>query len=192
MQLNEKHCVVIGAGVVGQLLSARLHESGCKVVVGARPHQAAALREHGIRLRGQGEASPRAITGVPAVECIEASVDAADYVFLAVRSDQLAGAISTLSAVEGLGAVPVVCCPLWRSGVALLDRRFPRWDYLLPGFNGVFEDGVVRYQPGTTRTGPLAPPDNPGNRELAELLTEAGLKARHDPGLLTFFNRSLP
>jgi 2-dehydropantoate 2-reductase len=132
--------VVLGAGAVGGVVGARLHEAGHDVVLVARGAHGAAIREHGLRFRTPaGETKLR----IPAVERVaEADVRDDDVVLLAVKSQDTELALRDLAAT---GAGPaVVCVQNGLESERLALRRFERVYGVLVLVPGVhLEPGVV-------------------------------------------------
>jgi 2-dehydropantoate 2-reductase len=89
--------VVYGAGAVGGVVGARLHQHGHDVLLIARGDHLAAIRDAGLRV----ESPSGAVTvAVPAVEHpAEVSLEADDVVVLAVKSQDTAAALRALAAV---------------------------------------------------------------------------------------------
>lgn len=98
--------VVVGAGAVGGVLAARLHESGVDVTAVARGPHLDAMRSHGLRLRS---ATRDVVVPVPAVGSVgEAAPQPGDAVVLAVKSQHTVGILDELTAA-GSDGVAVVC-----------------------------------------------------------------------------------
>lgn len=94
--IKRHRILVYGAGVLGSLYAARLHNGGHDVTILARGQRLADIREHGIVLEdfhsGKRETAP-----VRAVEALEAK-DAYDLVLVVLQSQQTADALPTLAA----------------------------------------------------------------------------------------------
>ena len=97
--------VIYGAGAVGGVIGARLHEHGHDVVLIARGDHLRAIERDGLRIESpDGEATLR----IPAVESPAAiEFGARDAVILSVKSQNTASALRTLADVTT--EVPVVC-----------------------------------------------------------------------------------
>ncbi|HYM49283.1 MAG TPA: 2-dehydropantoate 2-reductase [Candidatus Limnocylindrales bacterium] len=91
---------VFGAGAVGSLVGARLHEAGVNVRLIARPDHARQIREHGLRVEGGRDVR---VVHVPASDRLEG---AADLILLAVKSQDVAAACRAI-ARESLSATVV-------------------------------------------------------------------------------------
>jgi len=98
--------VVYGAGAVGGVIGARLHEHGHEVVLIARGEHLTAIRERGLRLDSpEGSASFE----LPAVEHPgELELGDGDVVMLATKSQDTAAALRELAAAAP-PSVAVVC-----------------------------------------------------------------------------------
>jgi 2-dehydropantoate 2-reductase len=98
--------VVYGAGAVGGVIGARLHQSGHEVVLIARGEHLRALRETGLRIESPADA---ATLHIPAVESpSQADLGEGDVVLLAVKSQDTGSALGELEAAAPRG-VAVVC-----------------------------------------------------------------------------------
>jgi 2-dehydropantoate 2-reductase len=78
--------VVYGAGAIGSLVGARLHEQGANVRLIARPAHAAAIQEHGLRLEEVHETRIVRLLARPALE------GGADIILLTVKSQDVTAA----------------------------------------------------------------------------------------------------
>ncbi len=78
--------LVVGAGPLGSLMAARLHEAGQDVTVLARGQRLQDIREHGIVLES-GIDGPRTVTRVKAVESLQPD-DRYDLVMVVMRKNQ--------------------------------------------------------------------------------------------------------
>ena len=87
-----------GAGVLGSLYAARLHEAGHDVSVLARGRRLEELEEHGIVLQDINTGK-RTATGVRVVERLTPE-DAYDLVVVIVRKNQLSSVLDTLAESE--------------------------------------------------------------------------------------------
>jgi 2-dehydropantoate 2-reductase len=99
--------VIYGAGAIGGVIGARLHQAGHEVALIARGAHLEAIQRDGLTLTTPVEqatlripvASDPALLGVGAAD---------DVVLLAVKSQDTSGALSSLRAA-GAGDVPIVC-----------------------------------------------------------------------------------
>ncbi len=87
------HFLIFGAGVIGCLYAAKFSEAGYRVTIYARGNRLKNLQEHGLLYR-KGKNVCKADVNV--ISRLENS-DAYDYVFLAVRGNQLYDALYELS-----------------------------------------------------------------------------------------------
>ena len=98
--------VVYGAGAVGGVIGARLHQSGHEVVLIARGEHLRAIERSGLRIESPDDT---ATLDIPAVGSpSEAELGAGDVVILAVKSQDTGGALDALTA-GAPDRVPVVC-----------------------------------------------------------------------------------
>jgi 2-dehydropantoate 2-reductase len=113
--------VIYGAGAVGGVIGARLHEHSHEVVLIARGDHLRALRRDGLRLESpDGESTFR----IPVVaDPREVDFRDGDVVILSVKSQQTASALWSLAAVTT--GVPVVCAQNGVENERLALRLFP-------------------------------------------------------------------
>ena len=88
--------LVYGAGPLGSLMAARLHEAGHDVAILARRQRLADIRDHGIVIQEDG-ADTLEVARVPAVEALEPH-DEYDLVMVVMRKDQAEAIIPILAA----------------------------------------------------------------------------------------------
>jgi 2-dehydropantoate 2-reductase len=104
--------VVFGAGAIGGVIGARLHQSGRDVVLIARGSQLDAIRHGGLRIQDPaGEATLRIGT---VAHPADARIGLEDVVILAMKSQHTASALADLRAAAQR-EVPVACA---QNGVA--------------------------------------------------------------------------
>ena len=87
--------LVLGAGVVGSVYAAHLHEAGKDVTVLARGGRLNYIRENGIVLEETG-GEGRTVTGIPVIEELEME-NSYGLVLVAVRRDQIEGVMESLA-----------------------------------------------------------------------------------------------
>lgn len=87
--------LIYGAGVLGSLYAARLHEAGQQVAILARGQRLADIREHGIVLE-DGDTGQRTTTRVNVVKQL-APDDAYDLIVVLMRKNQIAAILPTLA-----------------------------------------------------------------------------------------------
>jgi 2-dehydropantoate 2-reductase len=98
--------VVYGAGAVGGVVGARLHQAGHDVALIARGAHLDEIRRSGLSLESPTE---RSVLEIPAAaDPAELGVGAGDVVLLAVKSQDTAGALDALQRA-GAWEVPIVC-----------------------------------------------------------------------------------
>ncbi len=135
--------LVYGAGVLGSVYAAHLHEGGHNVAVLARGQRLADIREHGIVLEELGGDSRLEAT-VPVVESLEHG-DAYDLVLVIVRKTQVASVLPTLAANSNTPNVAFLMNTA--AGPDELVRSVGPNRVLMgfPGGGGVLKGHVVRY-----------------------------------------------
>jgi 2-dehydropantoate 2-reductase len=98
--------VIFGAGAIGGVVGARLHQGGHEVAVIARGAHLEAIRRSGLTVLAPGESS---VLQLPAAaDPAELAVGEGDVVLLATKSQDTAGALAALRRGGAL-QVPVVC-----------------------------------------------------------------------------------
>lgn len=135
--------LVYGAGVIGTLYAARLHESGHEVTLLARGTRLADIRRHGLVLEDFVSGS-RSITQVDTVERLGTD-DPYDVALIMVRRDQLADVMPELIANR---RIPALLFMLNNpNGTASLVKALGQERVLLgfPGAGGAREGHVIRY-----------------------------------------------
>jgi 2-dehydropantoate 2-reductase len=180
---------IVGAGAIGGLLGAHLARSGEEVILIARGAHLAALRSHGVTIRGAGEeftAHPRATDDI-------AAVGEADAVFLTLKAHSIPPVAPRIG--EALRPdTPVVGAmngiPWWY----FPDRHLESVDpggviarsirpeqvvgcVVYPAAS-IVEPGVILHQEGDRFS--LGEPDGSKServRRLSEMLSSAGFKA---------------
>jgi 2-dehydropantoate 2-reductase len=98
--------VVFGAGAIGGVAGARLHQAGHDVVLIARGAHYEAIRDHGLTLEAPDERTVLEIGVCDSPAAVSWRGDEA--VLLATKSQDTAGALAALRAVAPL-ATPIVC-----------------------------------------------------------------------------------
>jgi 2-dehydropantoate 2-reductase len=95
-----RRIAIIGAGAVGSVLGALLHRAGGNVVLIARPAHTAAIRQHGLRVDGDGG------DFIAPVEAAESLNFRPDFVLLTVKTQDVVAAVKANQTF--LNDVPVV------------------------------------------------------------------------------------
>ncbi len=98
--------VVYGAGAIGGVLGARLHQNGHEVVLIARGPHHEAMRDHGLRIETPVDAAVVHVPVVDAPAAVEWGAD--DVVVLAMKTQDTADALRALAAA-GAHGLPVAC-----------------------------------------------------------------------------------
>ncbi len=98
--------VIFGAGAIGGVVGARLHQAGFEVALIARGPHYQAIRERGLTLEWPGGSAVLEIPAADAPDRLEWRGD--EVVMLATKSQDTAGALGTLRAAAPEGT-PVVC-----------------------------------------------------------------------------------
>jgi len=178
--------VVFGAGAIGGVIGARLHQSGRDVVLIARGRQLDAIRRDGLRVQDpEGEATLR-------IEAVAHPADARigreDVVILAMKSQHTAAALADLRAAAPR-EVPVVCAQNGVANEGMALRLFPNVygiSVLCP--TGYLEPGVVQAHAAPT-TGILDVGRHPHDSDdlaaaLVAAFRAAGFDAEAKPDIL--------
>lgn len=169
--------VVFGAGAVGGVVGARLHEAGHEVALVARGAHLEAIRRDGLRLRTPVQRETFRIAA--AADPAELELDRADAVLLAVKSQDTIAALAALRDAGAGPELPIVCL---QNGVeneraALRLFRSVYGAVVLAPSNHL-EPGVVEAQ-GAKLSGILDVGRYPaGSDALAERVTAAFAGAR--------------
>lgn len=134
--------VMYGAGAVGGVVGARLHQHGHEVVLIARGAHLEAIREGGLTLRTPNE---DVVLNIPVAET-PADVDwrPDDVVLLAMKSQDTAPALDALREAAG-DELPVICCQNGVVNERMTLRRFANvygMAVMLPATH--LEPGVVQ------------------------------------------------
>lgn len=171
--------LVYGAGVIGSILAARLHEARHDVSLVARGERLAALRDHGVLL---AEAESPAITRVP-VAVLERPAGRFDLIAVCVRSHQVDAVLESVAQLEG----DVLFLVNWAAGPAPLEAAIGRGRVLLgfPGAGGTMEGEVVRTVAASLMTrlvsmpvGELDGASSPRLTRVVETLRSGGFNAK--------------
>lgn len=161
---------VLGAGVIGRVLAARLVSGGVDTVLVARGRTLDEVRERGIRLRMSGN---REYVGVPVTTIDE--VGPVDVLFLCLRADALD---AVLPQVAALGAPVVV--PMMHLGSRHADLVAPfgadRVVRAFPGYGGYIDhEGTVEWLDLGTRQPTTVEAGLPGSDLVVEVVRAGGL-----------------
>ncbi|MFB6950936.1 ketopantoate reductase family protein [Streptomyces niveus] len=174
--------LVYGAGVLGSLFSARLHEAGHDVSLLARGERLASLRRHGVQLAEAGSPDVRRVP----VPVVEHPAGGYDLTAVFVRTHQVDAVLESLAGLEG----DVLFLLNWAAGAEPLGAVIGHERVLL-GFGtagGTMEGDVVRYRAPnfiTRRVAtPIGEPDGRTTLRLERIVREfraAGINAKAEP-----------
>jgi 2-dehydropantoate 2-reductase len=174
--------LVYGAGVLGSLFAARMHEAGHDISLLARGARLAALREHGVQL-AEGDSPDVRRVLVPVVEHPRGEYD---LTAVFVRTQQVDAVLRSLAALEG----DVLFMLNWAAGAEPLGAVIGRERVLLgfPTAAGTMDGDVVRYRPAdflTRRVAtPIGEPDGsstPRLERIVQAFRAAGINAKAEP-----------
>ncbi|GAA2670295.1 MULTISPECIES: ketopantoate reductase family protein [Actinosynnema] len=174
--------LVYGAGALGSLFAARLHDAGHDVSLLARGARLAELRAHGLRLVEEDRHDVRSAP----VRVVDRPEDGYELIIVLVRAHQVRAALESLTHVDG----DVLVLANWAAGPEPLSAVIGR-DRLLLGFptaGGRLVDGVLRHRADSwiTRlvTVPISEPDGrvtPRLERTLRLFREIGMDAKAEP-----------
>ncbi|MDF2442621.1 MAG: 2-dehydropantoate 2-reductase [Subtercola sp.] len=197
--------LIYGAGVIGSIYSARLHDAGHDVSLLARGDRLAALRQHGLLL---AEGDSPIIRRVP-VPVVDRPTGRYDLTLVFVRTHQIDGVLESIAEHAGAGAGAgastsgsgstsgsdgpggdVLFLLNWAAGPDPLAAVIGRERVLLgfPTLGGTTDDDVVRYRPTSLLTRlismPIGEPDGrttPRVSRIVTLFRHAGISAKPEP-----------
>ena len=115
--------VVFGAGAIGGVVGACLHQSGHDVALIARGEHGRAIRERGLTFERPGSSITLEIPVAPSPAELEWGGD--DIVLLATKSQDTSGALTDLRGAAPIGT-PVVCVQNAVENERIALRLFPR------------------------------------------------------------------
>ena len=174
--------LVIGAGVCGSLLSARLHQAGHDVSLLARGERLAVLRRHGVQL---AEGDSPDVRQVP-VPVVEHPAGGYDLIAVVVHTHQVDALLPSLADVGG----DVLFLLNWAAGAEPLGAVIgpERVLFGYPPAGGIMDGDVVRYRAPTflTRRVPM-PIGEPGGlttprlERIVRTFRTAGINAKAEP-----------
>lgn len=168
--------VIFGAGAIGGVVGARLHQSGHQVVLIARGEHLQAIRAHGLILRTPSE---QVALPIPAAAGpTEAGLQEGDVVLLATKSQDTAGAIGALIEARG-SELPLVCLQNGVENERLGSRMFRDvYGAVVMSPTAHLQPGVV-WAYGTRVTGAIDVGRYPGGVDDRALAICAALSASH-------------
>ncbi|GAA0977481.1 hypothetical protein GCM10009551_014190 [Nocardiopsis tropica] len=174
--------LVYGAGVLGSLFAARLHEAGHDVALLARGERLAALRRHGVQLAEEDSPAVRRVP-VPVVEHPDGGYD---LTAVLVRAHQVDAVLESLAGLQG----DVLFLHNWAGGPEPLGSVIGHERVLL-GFGtdgGTMDGDVVRHRADSFITRrvamPIGEPDGrttPRLERIVRTFRTAGINARAEP-----------
>ncbi|MEU0236259.1 2-dehydropantoate 2-reductase N-terminal domain-containing protein [Nocardiopsis sp. NPDC006198] len=174
--------LVYGAGVLGSLFAARLHEAGHDVALLARGERLAALRRHGVQLAEEDSPAVRRVP-VPVVEHPDGGYD---LTAVLVRAHQVDAVLESLAGLQG----DVLFLHNWAGGPEPLGSVIGHERVLL-GFGtdgGTMDGDVVRHRADSFVTRrvamPIGEPDGrttPRLERIVRTFRTAGINARAEP-----------
>jgi 2-dehydropantoate 2-reductase len=174
--------LVYGAGVLGSLLAARMHEAGHDVALLARGERLAALRRHGIQL---AEGAGPVVRRVP-VPVVENPAGSYDLIAVLVRTHQVD---PVLESIGSLGS-DVLFLHAWAAGAEPLGAVIGHERVLLgfPTGGGTMDGDVVRHRATSfvTRRVPMqiGEPDghdSPRLQRIVHMFRTAGINTKAEP-----------
>ncbi|MDX3854003.1 ketopantoate reductase family protein [Streptomyces sp. AK02-01A] len=174
--------LVYGAGVLGSLFAARMHEAGHDVSLLARGERLTALRRHGVQL---AEGNSPAVRRIP-VPVVEHPDGGYDLTTVFVRTHQVDTVLESLARVEG----DVLFLHNWAAGAQPLGAVIGHERVLLgfPTAAGTMDGDVVRYRKTNFMTRrvamPIGEPDGrttPRLERIVETFRTAGINAKAEP-----------
>ncbi|MET0424117.1 MAG: 2-dehydropantoate 2-reductase N-terminal domain-containing protein [Actinoplanes sp.] len=174
--------LVYGAGVLGSLFAARLHEAGQDVSLLARGERLTALRKHGVQL---AEGTSPVVRRVP-VPVVEHPAGGYDLTAVFVRTHQVDAVLESLTGLDG----DVLFLLNWAGGAQPLGAALGPERVLL-GFGmagGTMDGDVVRHRRANALTRrvpmPIGEPDGRTTPRLRRIVREfraAGINAKAEP-----------
>lgn len=174
--------LVIGAGVLGSIHAARLHEAGHHVSLAARGERLTAVREHGVLL---AEGDSHTIRSVP-VPVVDGPAGGYDLTLVLVRAQHIDAVLESLAGTDG----DVLFLLNWAAGPDPLAAVIGAERVLLgfPTLGGTMDGEVVRYRPASLVTRlismPIGEPDGrttPRLERIRRTFRSAGLGAKNEP-----------
>jgi 2-dehydropantoate 2-reductase len=174
--------LVYGAGALGSLHAARLHEAGHDVALLARGERLAALRRHGVQL-AEGDSPVIRKVPVPVVEHPDGGYD---LTAVFVRAQQMDAVLESLAGLDG----DVLFLLNWAAGAEPLGAVLGHERVLLgfPAAAGVLDGDLVRYRAANFLTRllpmPIGEPDGRATPRLDRIVAAfraTGINAKAEP-----------
>jgi len=180
--------VVLGAGAVGGVVGASLHQSGQEVALIARGEHYRAIREGGLTFERPGRSVTLEIPVANAPAALEWTGD--EVVLLAAKSQDTAAALIDLRAAAPT-TTPVVCLQNGVENERIALRLLPNvYGAVVMAPTAHLEPGVVQAY-GTRGVGVIDLGRYPAGvdhlcENMASALTEAGVSSRPRPDIMRF------
>ncbi|HTT29927.1 MAG TPA: 2-dehydropantoate 2-reductase [Solirubrobacteraceae bacterium] len=186
--------VIFGAGAIGGVVGAKLHQSGFDVALIARGAHYEAIRARGLTLEQPNAAAQHLeITVAEAPDALDWGAD--DVVLLATKSQDTAGALGALRPAVPT-ATPVVCLQNGVENERAALRLFPNvYGAVVMSPTAHLEPGVVQAY-GTRGTGVIDVGRYPEGldalcEELAHALGESGFSSVPRPDIMRYKHAKL-
>ncbi|MBV9808074.1 MAG: 2-dehydropantoate 2-reductase [Solirubrobacterales bacterium] len=180
--------MVLGAGAVGGVVGASLHQSGQEVALIARGEHYRAIREGGLTFERPGRSVTLEIPVANAPAALEWTGD--EVVLLAAKSQDTAAALIDLRAAAPT-TTPVVCLQNGVENERIALRLLPNvYGAVVMAPTAHLEPGVVQAY-GTRGVGVIDLGRYPAGvdhlcENMASALTEAGISSRPRPDIMRF------
>ncbi len=175
--------VIYGAGAIGGVIGARLHQAGFETVLIARGAHLAAIQANGLRLDSAEGSTTHRIPAVGHPAEIDFRED--DAVFLTMKSQDTEAALNDLQAASKLADLPIICAQNGVDNERMALRRFERVyamlvilpaSYMEPGIVEANATGVF----GALDAGRYPTGSDSVIAEVCANLEAAGFRARPD------------
>lgn len=180
--------VIFGAGAIGGVVGARLHQSGHDVALIARGDHFEAIRDRGLTVENPNGSVVVPIPVADSPGGIDWSGE--EVVMLATKSQDTVGALSALRSASG-SATPVVCLQNGVENERVALRLFPGvYGAVVMAPTGHLEPGVVQAY-GTRMSGVIDVGRYPSGVDercegVVEALGEADFSSRTRPDIMRF------
>lgn len=139
----KRRILIYGAGVIGSTYGGLLSKAGHHVTLAARNNRLLELQEKGLLIKRINQLQSEKIN-VEIVDCNQIH-DYYDYVFVALRNEQVNSALPVLSGINSKCFVFMVNNPLgykeWMTALGK-EKILPAF----PGSGGKIEEGIVVYE----------------------------------------------
>jgi 2-dehydropantoate 2-reductase len=169
--------LVYGAGVIGSIYAARLHEAGCDVTLLARAKRYEDLKQNGIIIKDE-LTGKQTTKNVPLTQQLKDS-DFYDLVIVTVRLDQVDTVVPVL---KENNACPLVMFMLNNpENIEQLTNELPQKHIILgfPGVGGTYQGSLISYiqiQEQKTTIGEINGETSALIKEIRTLFESAGFK----------------